>query len=73
LSALRATREAKLSGISVKRFAERSRECRLLATGAKAAAVTEVRELSGRPKWRRNRHFDGGRTPEGRLDELPLR
>jgi hypothetical protein len=71
--ALKAINEARLSGTSVKRFVDRSRECRVLTTGAKPAAETEVRELSASPKWRRNRHLDDGRTLESRFEELPVR
>jgi hypothetical protein len=69
-----ATRDAKLSGTSVKRFDEISRECRVFATGARLVVLTVVRELSGSPRCRRNRHFDGERVVErSRLEELEFR
>jgi hypothetical protein len=66
-------RDARLSGISVRRFEERSSEFRELATGARLAAEIDVNALSGKPKWRKNRHFDAGRTPGRRVEELPVR
>lgn len=56
---LRATSEARLSGTSVKRFQERSRECKVFATGARLATLTLVRELSVRLRCLRNRHLKG--------------
>lgn len=73
LRARRATNDAKLSGTSVKRFEDRSRDCRVLATGARLVAVIEVKELSGSPRCRRNRHLLGGRKLESKLGELELR
>lgn len=73
LSALRATREANPSGISVKRFEDRSSEFKLFATGARLAAETDVSEFSGRPRCRKNRHFEGDRTSASKFEELPLR
>jgi hypothetical protein len=66
-------RDARLSGISVKRFDDRSRELSVLATGARLAAEMEVKEFSGRPRCRRNRHFEGGRTPGRRVADPPVR
>jgi hypothetical protein len=43
-------REAKLSGISVRRLDERSREFKVLATGARLSTEMEVKEFSGRPR-----------------------
>lgn len=73
LRALNATSDATPSGISVKRLEDRSRELRVLATGARLAAETDVREFSGRPRCRRNRHFEGERTSASRFVELPFR
>ena len=73
LRALNATSDATPSGISVKRLEDRSSELRLLATGARLAADTDVREFSGRPRCRRNRHFEGERTSVRRFVELPFR
>lgn len=73
LRARSATNDAKLSGTSAKRFDERSRDCNVLATGLRLAAEIDVKELSGKPKWRRNRHLLGGRILERRFGELELR
>ncbi len=71
LSARRAVRDAKQSGICENKFAERSSEWRVLANGAKLAADIEVRPLSARLRCLRNLHFDEGRIPmERRFDEL---
>ena len=58
--ARKAVREAKQSGICENRFDDRSRECRVLAKGARLAAVIEVRLLSARLRCFRNLHFDDG-------------
>ena len=68
--ARKATKDAKLSGTSVKRFDDRSRDCSVFATGARLAVVIAVKELSGRPRCRRNRHLDGGRIAESKFEEL---
>jgi hypothetical protein len=71
-SARREVRVARLSGISVKRLAERSRDCRVLAKGAMLVAVICVRPLSARLRCRRNLHLvDGNQPIERRLEELP--
>jgi hypothetical protein len=72
-NALKATKVARLSGTSVKRLVDRSKECNVFATGARPMAETEVRELSARPKCLRNRHLDGGRTVASKFEELPVR
>ena len=70
-SALRAVRDAKQSGIWAKRFDDRSRECSVLASGARLAADTEVRPLSARLRCLRNLHLDAGSIPmERRFEEL---
>lgn len=69
-NARKATKDAKLSGTSVKRFDDRSKDCNVFATGARLAVVIAVKELSGRPRCRRNRHLDGGRIAESRFEEL---
>ena len=72
LSARKAVREARQSGISLNKLEERSREWSVLANGAKLEAVIEVRPLSARLKCLRNLHFDDGNIPmERRFDELP--
>jgi hypothetical protein len=72
-SARRDMSDARLSGISVKRFDDRSRELRVLATGARLAAEMDVNEFSGSPRCRKNRHFEGGSTPGRRVAEPPVR
>jgi hypothetical protein len=63
---------ARLSGISVKRLVERSRDCRVLANGAMLAAVMCVRALSARLRCLKNLHFvDGNQPIDRRLEELP--
>lgn len=71
--ARKATKDAKLSGTSVKRFDERSKECNVFATEARLAVVIVVKELSGSPRCRRNRHLDGGRMLESMFEELEFR
>lgn len=64
---------ARLSGISAKRFAERSRDCNVFVNGARLAADMFVRALSARLRCLRNRHLVAGNQPrESRLEELPL-
>jgi len=70
--ALNDTSEARLSGISVKRLEDRSNDCKVLASGERLLAATEVSPLSARLRCRRNLHFDMGRMPNpSRLEELP--
>jgi hypothetical protein len=72
--ALRDTSDAKLSGTSVKRFEDRSRECRVLATGARLVKLISVNALSARLRCLRNRHFEDGRNPlASRFEVLPFR
>jgi hypothetical protein len=72
LSARREVRVARLSGISVKRFVERSRDCRVLAKGAMLVAGICVRALSARLRCLRNLHLVEGNQPiDKRFDELP--
>ena len=73
----RAVITARQSGMSAKRLEERSRECKVLAKGARLLLLIEVRELSAKLRCRKNLHFDAGRIGRIpmliRLDELPLR
>jgi hypothetical protein len=72
LSARNAVKDARQSGICENRFAERSRECKVLANGARLAADIDVRLLSARLRCFKNLHFDVGMMPiDKRLDELP--
>jgi hypothetical protein len=62
----------RLSGISVKRLADKSSDCRVFANGARLVDEMLVRALSARLKCLRNRHLVGGNQPnDKRLDELP--
>jgi hypothetical protein len=71
-SARRHVREARLSGISVKRLVERSSDCNVLAKGARLVAVICVRALSARLRCLRNLHLvDGNQPSDRRLEELP--
>ena len=71
--ALSDVRVARQSGTCVKRFEERSRECKVSANGARLAAVMNVSELSGKPRCLKNRHFEDGNGPvRRRFEELPL-
>ena len=58
LTARKAVNVARLSGISVKRFEDRSSECKELASGTRLEELMEVSELSARLKCLKNRHFD---------------
>lgn len=56
----------------MKRLEDRSNDCKVLASGDRLPAATEVRPLSVRLKCRRNLHFDIGKMPDPRrFDELP--
>jgi hypothetical protein len=70
--ALSDVRAARQSGTCVKRFDERSSECRVSTRGARLAAVMNVSELSGKPRCFKNLHFEGGNGPVTRFEELPL-
>jgi hypothetical protein len=71
-SALNAVSEARQSGIWEKRFDDRSKECNVLAKGARLLADMDVRLLSARLRCLRNLHFDGGKIPiDRRFEELP--
>jgi len=66
--------EAKPSGISLKRLAERFRDRSVVATGARLFADMEVKELSARDKYFSRCHFEGGRMFRlRRLELLSLR
>jgi hypothetical protein len=72
LSARKQDNVERLSGISVKRFADRSSDCRVLAKGARLDGEMLVRALSAKLKCLKNRHLVGGNQPsDKRLDELP--
>jgi hypothetical protein len=71
-NARRAVNDARESGICAKRFDERSREFRVLASGTKPVAEMVVRELSARLRCLRNRHFVDGRMPiDSKVELLP--
>lgn len=71
LRARSAVRDARQSGICAKRFEERSRECSVLARGARPAADTDVKPLSAKLRCLRNLHFEDGSIPAARrFDEL---
>lgn len=71
LSARRFVSEARLSGISVNRFKDRSRDKSVPDSGARLCAVIEVSPLSLKLRWRKKRHFDAGRMPRvSRFDVL---
>ena len=69
-NARNATKFARPSGISVKRFDERSSECKVFANGARLLRGIEVRELSVRLKCLRNLHFNGEIAPVSRRFEV---
>jgi hypothetical protein len=72
LSARSAVSDAKQSGIWENKFDDRSRECRVLASGAKLDADIDVSALSARLRCLRNLHFEDGRIPiDSRFEELP--
>jgi hypothetical protein len=62
--------DAKLSGISLKRFEERFRDLRVLAIGAKLFAEMAVMELSARERYFSLCHFEGGKIFRLRILEL---
>ena len=73
-NALKAVKDARLSGTSVKRLEEMSKECSVFARGAKLSKLREVRELSARLRCRKNLHLEGGSTVmDNRFETLPLR
>jgi hypothetical protein len=73
LSARRQVKVARLSGISLKRLADRSSDCRVFVSGARLLADMLVRALSARLRCLRKRHLVEGNQPrESRFDELPL-
>lgn len=74
LRALSEVKEARLSGTSVNRFDDKSREWRVLAKGDRLVALIVVNELSARLRCLRNLHFVTGRIPRAsRFEELVLR
>jgi hypothetical protein len=71
-SARRHVRVAKLSGISVKRFADRSSDCKVLTRGARLVVEMLVRALSAKLRCLKNLHLVEGNHPsDNRLEELP--
>jgi hypothetical protein len=67
-----AVSDAKQSGIWANKFEDRSRECKVLANGARLNADIEVMPLSARLRCFKNLHLDGGsRLIDRRFDELP--
>lgn len=73
LSARKHVKVAKLSGISLKRLAERSSDCRVFVSGARLWGEIFVRALSAKLRCLRKRHLVEGNQPkERRFDELPL-
>jgi len=73
-SALRAVKDARLSGTSVKRLEDMSSECKVFARGARLSKLREVRELSARQRCLRNLHLDGGKIATvNKFEALPLR
>lgn len=70
LRARKAVRDARESGICENKFEDRSRELRVLASGARPAAEIDVSELSARLRCLRNRHLVDGRMPVGKMLEL---
>jgi hypothetical protein len=71
-SARREVSVARLSGISVKRLVERSRDCSVFANGAMLLAVMWVRALSARLRCLKNLHLvDGNQPMDKRFEELP--
>jgi hypothetical protein len=66
-----AVSDARQSGISEKRFADKSNECRVLAKGIRLFADIDVSELSARLRCLRKRHFDDGSTLASKLELLP--
>lgn len=73
LRARSAVKEARQSGIWEKRFDDRSRECNVLANGARLDADMDVRPLSARLRCFKNLHLDEGNIPiDSRFEELLL-
>jgi hypothetical protein len=73
-SALKAVKDARLSGTSVKRLEDMSKECSVFASGARLSKLRDVRELSARLRCRKNLHFEGGNTViDNKFEALPLR
>ena len=63
---------ARLSGISVKRFEERSRDCNVFANGTRLVVEMLVRALSAKLRCLRNLHLVEGNQPkERRFEVLP--
>lgn len=73
LRARRHVSEARLSGISLKRLADKSSDCSVFVSGARLFGDMLVSALSARLKCLKNRHLVEGNQPrERRFDELPL-
>ena len=61
-SDLSAVRQARLSGTSVKRLEDKSKDRNVAVTGRRLSALIVVKALSARLRYLRNLHFDIGRT-----------
>lgn len=73
LRARRHVKVARLSGISLKRLADKSSDWRVFVSGARLLGDMFVSALSAKLRCRRKRHFVEGNQPrERRFDELPL-
>lgn len=71
-NARRQVRLARLSGISVKRLAERSSDCSVFVKGTRLVAGMVVKALSAKLKCLKNRHLVAGNQPiESKFEELP--
>jgi len=62
-SARRCVKLASASGTSVNKLPDKSKDCKVSATGFRHSTDREVSPFSARLRCRRNRHFDGGRMP----------
>ena len=60
-NALRWVRDASASGTSVKRLLDRSRDCKVAATGARLETLRSCIPFSARLRWRKNLHLDEGK------------
>ena len=67
-------REARLSGISVKRLEDRLNDLRLVANGVRLSVGRDVSELSANDRYLSRCHFvDASTLMAKRFDELSLR
>ena len=70
LRARSAVRDARESGICENKFADRSREFRVFASGVRPVADIDVSELSAKLRCLRNRHLVDGNMPIDMMLEL---